>query len=140
MKTFAFADARVLLVRLDRGDDLLAALQALCEAEGVQAGTIEGIGAVEEAVLGWYDQAAGRYLEQRFGRGMEITALLGNVSLRDGVPFVHAHLTLADGEGRCFGGHLMPGTRVFACELCLRAFAGEAPVRQPDGPTGLMLW
>lgn len=62
MKTFPFPHERVLFARLERGDDLLAALTSLRAAEGVTAATIEGI--------------------------------------KDGAPFVHAHLALADGEGR----------------------------------------
>ncbi len=140
MKTFPFDAERVLLARLDRGDDLLASLHALCERERVEAGVIQAIGAVERAVVGYYDQQAGHYDELVFEQGMEICNLVGNVSMKDGAPFVHAHVTLGDSEGRCLGGHLMPGTRVFACEIHLRAFRGTPPVRQPDEPTRLMLW
>ena len=59
LKTFPFDGERVLLARLDRGDDLLASLQALCETERVEAGVIQAIGAVERAVVGFYDQADG---------------------------------------------------------------------------------
>ncbi len=34
--------------------------------------------------------------------------------MKDGEIFVHAHITLADRKGRAYGGHLMPGTMVFA--------------------------
>ena len=140
MKIFPFDGERVLLARLDRGDDLLASLQALCETEWVEAGVIQAIGAVECAVVGFYDQDAGHYRELIFDEGLEIANLVANVSSKDGAPFVHAHVTLAFGDGRCVGGHLMPGTRVFACEIHLRAFGGAPPVREPDGATGLMLW
>ncbi len=140
MKTYPFDTERIFLARLERGDDLLEQLTALCEANGVQAGVVHAIGAVERAVIGYYDQKAGRYDELPFPRGMEIVNLQGNVSIKDGAPFVHAHITLGGADGRCVGGHLMPGTIVFACEIHLRAFEGEAPVRGPDEPTGLALW
>jgi predicted DNA-binding protein with PD1-like motif len=140
MKRFPFRSERVVLARLDRGDDLLASLTDLCRAEGVQAGVIHAIGAVERAVVGYYDQRAGRYDELPVPRAMEIANLQANVSMKDGEPFVHAHVTLAGADGRCVGGHLMPGTVVFACELQLRAFEGEPPVRGPDAATGLPLW
>jgi predicted DNA-binding protein with PD1-like motif len=140
VKSFPFPAERILMARLERGDDLLEALTALCETERVEAGVVHAIGAVERAVLGYYDQQAGHYQELVFEEGMEIANLQGNVSLNEGAPFVHAHLTLADAEGRCFGGHLMPGTRVFACELHLRAFQGRPPERVPDPATGLKLW
>ncbi len=140
MKSYPFTAERVLLARLNRGDDLLASLTALCETHGVQAGAIHAIGAVEQAVIGYYDQQAGRYDSLPFRRGMEIVNLQANVSIKDGAPFVHAHITLGDADGRCVGGHLMPGTIVFACEIQLRIFEGEAPVRGPDAATGLALW
>ncbi|MFH1466972.1 MAG: hypothetical protein ABIO70_21495 [Pseudomonadota bacterium] len=43
MKTFPFPHERVLFARLERGDDLLAALTSLRAAGGVTAATIEGI-------------------------------------------------------------------------------------------------
>ncbi len=140
MKTFPFSSERILLARLDRGDDLLEALTALCAAERVEAGVIHAIGAVERAVVGYYDQAAGHYERLVFEQGLEIANLNANVSIKDGAPFVHAHVTLSDADGRCVGGHLMPGTRVFACEIQLRAFTGAPPVRGLDEPTGLPLW
>ena len=140
MKSFPFTSERIVLARLDRGDDLLEALTELCRSHGVQAGVIHAIGAVERAVIGYYDQRAGRYDELPIPRAMEICNLQANVSVKDGAPFVHAHVTLGGADGRCVGGHLMPGTIVFACEIHLRAFEGEPPVRGLDEPTGLALW
>jgi predicted DNA-binding protein with PD1-like motif len=140
MKTYPFSSERILLARLERGDDLLEALQALCSAQQVRAGVIHGIGAVERAVIGYYDQQAGRYDALPVPHAMEIANLQANVSIKDGEPFVHAHVTLAGPDGRCLGGHLMPGTVVFACELQLRCFEGEAPQRGLDELTGLALW
>lgn len=140
MKTFTFPSERILLARLDRGDDLLEALTALCEAERIEVGTLQAIGAVERAVVGYYDQTAGHYEELVFEEGLEIASLTANVSIKDGAPFVHAHVTLSDAQGRCVGGHLMPGTRVFACELALRVFTGTPPVRGLDEATQLALW
>lgn len=66
--------------------------------------------------------------------------LTGNVSIRDGSPLVHAHVSLADYSGNAFGGHLAPGTTVFACEYIIQAFTGETLVREQDSETGLPLW
>ncbi len=71
--------------------------------------------------------------------GKEITKLVGNVSLKEGRPMVHAHVTLAD-EGKAFGGHLAPGTVVFACEFIIQVFEGVSLTRSLDAETGLQLW
>ena len=71
---------------------------------------------------------------------MEITNLKGNISVKDGNPFVHAHITLADKSGKCYGGHLAPGTVVFACEFLIEALDGPVFERCLDEKTGLPLW
>jgi len=140
VKTFGFDGQRVLMGRLERGDDLAEGLAAFCAAEGVRAGALSGIGALEQGALGYYDQAAGRYQSRTLSGGLEIASLVGNVSLKDGQPFVHAHLVLADTQLTCHGGHLMPGCTVFACEFTIWAFDGAPPERQLDEATGLALW
>jgi len=57
---------------------------------------------------------------------MEISSCLGNISLKDGEIFVHAHVTLADKEGRVLGGHLAPGTIIFAAECRITELKGES--------------
>jgi predicted DNA-binding protein with PD1-like motif len=71
---------------------------------------------------------------------LEITSLTGNVSIKDGKPLVHVHVTLADKKGNAFGGHLAEGTIVFACEVCIQVFQGEPLKRGFDKTTGLPLW
>lgn len=139
MKAFTFDGLRPLMGRLERGDDLLEGLERFCREHGVKAGCLMGIGALERAVLGFYVQRDGRYENLTFDRELEIASLTGNLSEKEGQPFVHAHLAVSD-EERTFGGHLMPGCRVFACEFTVLAFQGQPPVRKPDPATGLWLW
>jgi len=132
--------ARCIMGKLKTGDDLLEALTAIAAEHGITLGRVEALGAVSKARLAYYDQGAREYRFFNLDRPLEITALIGNVSLKDGEPIVHAHLTLADGEGNAYGGHLAPGTVVFACEVVLQAFDGPAFVRGFDEETGLPLW
>ena len=71
---------------------------------------------------------------------MEIISCFGNATLRDGKPFVHVHVVLSDCEGKTFSGHLLPGTTLFACEVFIDEFEGEALDRSYDELTGLHLW
>jgi len=130
----------VLMGRLQRGDDLLEALTALVAREGVRLGRVEALGAVEKARIGYYDQAGFVYRYLEFDHDLEILALAGNVSLRDGQPMVHAHVTLGGAQGRAFGGHLASGTRVFACEFAVEVLEGGELHRGHDEATGLPLW
>jgi predicted DNA-binding protein with PD1-like motif len=64
----------------------------------------------------------------------------GDVSLKDGHPFIHAHITLSDKSGKAYGGHLAPGTVVFACEFKLEVFEDPGIKREFHEATGLPLW
>ena len=130
----------VYMGNLDRGADLLESLTRLCADRGVSLGRITGIGAVQKAAIGYFDQASKEYQTISLDRRLEITSLLGNVSLKEGNPMVHAHITLADEEGRCYGGHLAPGTVVFVFEYQIEVFTGDRIERVLDPDSGLFLW
>ncbi len=130
----------ILMGRLPHGSDLLDSLNQLCADTKVTLGRIEAIGAVQEARLQYYDQSKKQYQELRVKRPLEIVSLIGNVSLKENQPMVHAHICLADDEGNAFGGHLAPGTIVFACEFTLTRLDGPALEREQDTQTGLPLW
>ncbi len=52
--------------------------------------------------------------DNKLTQPLEILALVGIISLRDGQIMVHAHVTLGDQEGRAWGAHLPEGTVIFA--------------------------
>ena len=129
------------MARLSHGADLLEELAALAADLGVQAGVLEVIGAVQTLVLGYYHQDCNEYETLDLPGHWEIAAGQGNVSMRDGAPFVHLHIVASGPDGRAVGGHVMPGTKIFAAEASLRALDGdEQPTRLPDDDTGLALW
>ena len=132
--------ARILMGKLQHGDDLLNGLTALCKEHHVQLGKITAIGAVQKARLEYYNQWNKQYEEAVLPKPLEISSLLGNVSLKDGEPIVHAHVTLADSDGNAYGGHLAEGTVVFATEYVIEVYEGAKLERQFDGVTGLPLW
>jgi predicted DNA-binding protein with PD1-like motif len=76
------------------------------------------IGALSRAELGYYDQLSHEYGTFSLEEPVELASCYGNISMRDGRPFVHAHAVLSDRTGRTFGGHLTCGT-IFAAELYL---------------------
>jgi len=132
---------RRIMGRLAKGEDLLAALTKCCQDLGVHLGEVRAIGAVSQARVGYYDQEGRQYLWLELPNPLEILALLGNISFKDGKPFVHAHVTLGDREGRAYGGHLAEGTTVFAGEFVIYEFQAEQRLeRHYDAQTGLFLW
>lgn len=132
--------AKTIMGRLRHGADLLDEITGICREHDIRLGRVEAIGAVKKASIGFYDQQTRAYSYLTLNKEMEIAKLSGNVSVKDGQVFVHAHVTLADETGRAYGGHLAPGTIVFACECIIEAFEGPALERVLDRETGLALW
>jgi len=128
------------LGRLSFNGDLLEELNTLCAEQDIRLGRVEAIGAVQKARIGYYHQDTRTYEFLELNEPMEIASLVGNVSLKDGKPFVHAHITLTNAAGAAFGGHLAPGTIVFAGEVLVQEFQGPTLQRQLDDQTGLPLW
>ncbi|HNV23772.1 MAG TPA: DUF296 domain-containing protein, partial [Candidatus Omnitrophota bacterium] len=88
-----------------------------------------------------YKQQEQQYVEcVSLEKKLEIVSCLGNISLKENKPFVHAHITLADLKGQCYGGHLMPGTIIFAAEYYIKELTGLELQRGLDQETGLSLW
>lgn len=126
--------------KLEHRADLIAELTKVCVEKNIKLGKVEALGAVKKATIGYYDQDTKTYNFFELDRHLEITNLVGNVSLKDGEPIIHAHITLSDEKGNAFGGHLAAGTEVFACEFCLTSFEGPEFNRGLDEQTGLPLW
>jgi uncharacterized protein len=135
-----YARGRRIVARLPHGGDLLVEIAAVADAHGVAMAEVRGIGALTVARLAYYDQQAKEYGEFAVDAPVELLALLGNVSRRDGATAVHVHATLAGQGGACVGGHVAPGCRIFACELMLQELEGEPLEREYDEVTGLPLW
>jgi len=139
-KSRQYEFGRMFQCRLAHKSDLLEALTALCTEQNLNGGVLSAIGAVTNATVGFYDQEAKRYVTVSLDEPLEIAHLAGNVSIKDGKPFVHAHVVLSRENGEAIAGHLMSPTPVFACEAFIMELGGEPLVREFDELTGLTLW
>jgi predicted DNA-binding protein with PD1-like motif len=138
-----FNVAAVFAGRVEKDEDLLGSLTALCAQTGCKSGFISAIGALRTAALAYYDQETGQYRDIALPAGSapyEILQCHGNFSMKDGAIFCHIHLTVADRYGRAFGGHLKEGSAAWAFEFEITALDGEPLERAPDPDTGLSLW
>ncbi len=126
--------------RLSHGGDLLEEISNMCLKENIQLGWFEALGAVKRARLAFYNQETHEYEFFLINQPLEITKPVGDVSLKDDHPFIHAHITLSDRARKAYGGHLTPGTVIFAREFRLEVFDGTGIKRDFDEATGLPLW
>lgn len=94
------------LMVLREGDDVLACLKALIEAEDIPSASISGFGFVAEARFGFFDHDRGDYDPGEF-RNLEITGMTGTLAWKDGAPSIHAHASGGDRDFRMVGGHVL---------------------------------
>jgi len=139
MGLFEYDASKELIVRLKHDADVVQSITELAKNKGIEAGSFTAIGALKRAKLGYYDQRSQEYREIRIDSPHEMASCMGNVSLKDGEPFTHAHVVLADETGNTKAGHLLEGI-VFAAEVHLRQLEGPRLERKYDELTGLSLW
>ena len=131
--------SKVLVERFGKGEDILERLNDLVQKNRISAGSLTAIGTVEKATIGYFI-GDGQYANTSLQGPLEIISCIGNVSLKEGHPFVHAHMSLSDRLGKTYGGHLMPGTTVDATfEVVLHAYGDMILVRKLDPCTKLLV-
>lgn len=125
--------------RLPKGVDLLKGLGEVVRERSIKVGLVWAIGALESLSYAYYDQKEQRYLEEHLKKELEILSLIGNISQREGMSFIHAHITVSD-KSNTWGGHLLEGSKVFAVEYHILELKGPDLIRAFDVETGLFLW
>ena len=136
MRVMESADG--VFVRLERGEDVHASLTALAAERGWAGAAVTGIGAVDEVEVGFYHLDR-RVYERRPVPGIhELLSLTGNLSVKDGEPFLHAHVVLMDAGFAVHGGHLFRARIAVTGEFSVRQ-TDLRMVRVPDEGVGLPL-
>jgi predicted DNA-binding protein with PD1-like motif len=137
--------SRCVMGRLERGEEVVAALRDLARLERIDAGFVRAHGAVEAAELAAYDPAARRYVfAGALAGAAELVSLSGNLSLEDGAPEVRLWAVLsaapAAGGPRELASGLLAGARAIYVEFAVDVFDDGDLERRLDGGTGLALW
>ncbi|MCS6912964.1 MAG: DUF296 domain-containing protein [Myxococcales bacterium] len=143
MITAVSQHSRRLLLRLDRGSDLLRGIADACRAAGVRSGQVHAGGWLEEVELVDYDPAA-RCLRppRRLAGPLQLVSLQGTVAEQEGTPHVAARAVLSresDNGVQVFAGLVHAGS-VLLAEVVVVAFADLIVCRGTDRATGLETW
>ena len=127
------------VIRIDRGEEVTAKLQELCEKEDIRLASIEGLGAADHVVVGLYNVEKKEYKQRVFDEEMEITSIIGNITLQGKKVYQHIHITVCNADLQAFGGHLTECRISGTCELFLTVLDGQVG-RKYDDVTGLNLF
>ena len=136
-----FAEARIgksAFARLSENEDLLETVTQVARKTRIHSGFFILIGTLKSARLGFFKEC--RYETVELQQPLEIVSCVGNVSIKEGEGFAHAHATVSDEKGKAFGGHVMPGCLIGVTgELVLIETPGIKLFRKFDEKTKLSL-
>ena len=128
-----------LLISIDKGEFVNQKLLEVAEKENLKSGWINGLGAISDIEIGYWDIEKKVYVKNFFDDHYELLSLIGNVSLVDNKPFVHTHISFSDTEFKVFGGHLFDAKVIAAAEFCI--FISDYHLhRKLNCDIGLNLW
>lgn len=120
-------------VRIETGEEIIAALTDFAARENVRAGLISGLGAVRECELGFFIRTTREYVRRLFTGEHEIGVLTGNFSELDEKPFPHCHVVIAGEDLVAYTGHLFRGVVTVTCETQVVTDPGVfRRLRRPD--------
>ncbi len=124
---------------LAKGDNINKTFESFAEVKGVGCAWLNGIGALENPEIGYYSLGDKTYHQKTFKGEYELTSLIGNITLKEGKPFSHTHITFSDTEFRVFGGHLFNANITAAGEFIMQ-FGNDEINREMNTKIGLPLW
>ena len=91
----------------ETGDEALGLLRDFCGEHHITAARFTAIGAFRSATLGYFNWERKEYDRIPVDEQVEVLSLIGDVSLHEGKPKVHAHTVLGRYDGSTRGGHLL---------------------------------
>ena len=114
------------VLRLDPGEEIVSCLTRLVEQEDVQLGTVSALGAAGDVTIGIFNTREKQYYSKRYQGDYEISALVGNVTRKEGEPYLHLHITIGNPvTGEVHAGHLTAATISATLELFLQVWDGQ---------------
>ncbi len=114
-------ESNIYYLQIGKGEEVIESLKTFCQKEKIKSGIVSGIGATDDAVLGFFDTKSKKYAEKSFTEGYEIANITGNISEMNGEVYLHLHATLCGKDFRTFGGHLAKAVISGTCELTIIA-------------------
>lgn len=126
-------------VRINKGEEIISTLKEFCKVNNINLGTVQGIGAINKATFGFFNPETKEYEEKTFSQPMEITSLLGNITVKNKEPYLHLHMNAAGKDYNTVGGHLVNAVVSLTAEITVKQSIGDIG-RKFDDNIGLNLW
>ncbi|MBC8323441.1 MAG: DNA-binding protein [Candidatus Marinimicrobia bacterium] len=129
-------DGDTYIIHVQQDEPIMSTLTQFCKDNDIINGEISGIGAIRKIKLGAYDLVNKEYIIKHFNEIWELTSFQANIQLKDGEPFIHAHINMSDHKLDVKGGHLFEAEVAAVGEFVLRKINTRGK-REMDETIGL---
>jgi predicted DNA-binding protein with PD1-like motif len=113
-----------IVVRIDKGEDIISSIKAVCKEYQVKAGSLFGIGAVGKITIGLFNTNIKQYHSRELVGDYELAPLAGNIMTKNGEPYIHLHANVCNADQTSFGGHVLAAVVSITCELVIDIIDG----------------
>lgn len=132
-------DNNIIFLRLDKGEEINKSIIYVAKEENINCCWVNGIGAIEDVEMGFYNIREKKYDKKIFKGDYELTSFMGNIAIKGEQQFLHSHVTISDESYKSIGGHLFEAKIKVAGEFFM--YIGKKKiVRKMDPSIGLPLW
>ena len=126
------------LLVFDTGDEIAAGLEKFAGEQQLLHARFHALGAFERVTVAFFNLTTKQYEKTEINEQVEVISLLGNLTILEGKPKLHAHVVVGKRDLTAHGGHLVEGYVRPTLEVSLTAF-DQPVVRKLDPGTGLPL-
>jgi len=124
------------LYSLKAGAKIPDDIVTIAAREKIATARVEAIGGVDKLRLAYFNRASKKYEEHDFAEFFEVTSLLGNITQKEGKPFLHVHGNFGRKDLSVVGGHVMTAEVFPIMELVITPTKNRA-LRRFDEALGL---
>ena len=128
-----------LVARIDVGEEVVEQLMNIVKKEDIHLAMVNALGAASEFTVGAYNVSEQKYYKKDYSGAWEIVSLHGNVTRKEGEPYIHLHMGAGSESGEMVGGHLNRAVIGGTCEMFITCYDGEVG-RKHDDVTGLQVF
>jgi Predicted DNA-binding protein with PD1-like DNA-binding motif len=131
------SNIKVHVIKFNEGEDIFEQIRIISKNNNIRAGFFFGLGSFKKLKLAYFNQQDKKYEEIEINKEVEITSLVGNISLESNEIFIHCHVNVGDRDSKVYGGHLLPESITFAGEAIIIEILDTNLERRYDPKTGL---
>jgi len=130
-----------ILIRIDKGEEILQTVLEICEIEQVFGAVFSGIGACGKATVSSFIPEKKDFINHTAEGMLELISLNGNISKENDKAFEHTHAMFSYLDGdvqKILAGHLKSAVVSYTAEILLTVT--EAIEKKFDPDIGITVW